>query len=151
MNTVNLNNGKLYHSGRSELNDLTINGESVFKDNTDHGKIRFLYQGDEIAEGQRIGKGSEITYEAASLDNGYWLPDGDHKIIVEGENQAKTAMKAIKFYKHEKRDVKLVYPEYGGKIIYSADVPISGIMSFLRKISRKSTKCAGVLKPHSEN
>ncbi len=116
----------------TKIKDLVVNAESdgsfVFNSadyNYDHGKIRFLYQGDEIAEGQRIGKGSEITYEAASVDNGYWLPNGDHKIIVEGEDQAKTAMKAIKFYKHEKRDVKLVYPEYGGKIIYSADVPIS--------------------------
>lgn len=112
----------------TKIKDLVVTADSdgsfVFNSSDyqyEHGKINFLYQGSIIADGQRIGKNSEITYEAASVDKGYWLPDGEHKIIVSGEDQAKADMRAIRFYKHERRSVKLVQPDYGGDIEYSVD------------------------------
>lgn len=118
--------GEVVIKSDTQIKDLVVNADSdgsfVYRASDfkyAHGSIIFRYKGDVIADGQRLGRGSEITYEAASADSGYWLPDGEHKIFIEGEDQAKEEMRAIRFYKHEKRNVKLIRTEHGGVIKYT--------------------------------
>lgn len=118
--------GEVVIKSNTKIKDLVVNADSdgsfVYKAadfKYEHGSVVFRYKGDVITDGQRLGRGSEITYEAASADSGYWLPEGEHKIFIEGEDQAKEEMKAVRFYKHEKRNVKLIRPDYGGNIEYT--------------------------------
>ena len=126
--------GNVVIKSNTKIKNLVVNADSdgsfVFNSSDykyEHGTIIFKYKGDTITDGQRIGLGSEITYEAVSTDNGYWLPDGEHTIVINGEDQAKAEMRSIKFYKHEKRNVRLIYPDYGGNITYSLNgKPLTG-------------------------
>lgn len=86
-----------------------------------YGSIVFKNRGREITEGVYLGEGSQITYEAKSVEEGYWLPDGDHTIVVKGEKETKEAFNQIRFYPQRKVEVYLLQPKAGGTIRYSVN------------------------------
>ena len=86
-----------------------------------HGKILFKCRGRELVSGQYLGEGSQIEYEADNVEEGYWLPDGDHTIVVGSEGETKKALKEIKFYPKTPVQVYLTQPKAGGTITYFVD------------------------------
>lgn len=96
-------------------------GEFVFDPSEykyEHGEIVFSCFGSEVTAPQYLSVGSIITYYANDVDPGYWLPDGDHVIIVTTEEETRQALNAIRFASKTQVQVHLSQPEYGGKIIY---------------------------------
>lgn len=86
-----------------------------------HGKILFKCRGRELVSGQYLGEGRQIEYEADNVEEGYWLPDGDHTIVVGSEGETKKALKEIKFYPKTPVQVYLTQPKAGGTITYFVD------------------------------
>lgn len=83
-----------------------------------HGTIEFCYNGEKIAETRYIEEGRIITYEAVSCEQGYRLPDGDHKIVISTPEETIEKLKAICFVESTVVKVKLPQPRYGGRIDY---------------------------------
>ncbi len=86
----------------------------------EHGKILFKYQGKEVKNKTVLADGSKLYYEAINVDDGYWFPEGEHYIVVNGE-ETKKSIKEIKIYPHILVTVHLPQPEIGGKINYRLD------------------------------
>lgn len=85
----------------------------------DHGEIVFTYAGEPITGKTLLGKGRQITYSARNLDDGYWLPDGDHTIVVGDAAETKAKIKQIQISPKQEVTVSLPQPAYGGCITYS--------------------------------
>lgn len=85
----------------------------------DHGEIVFTYAGEPITGKTLLGKGRQITYSARNVDDGYWLPDGDHTIVVGDTAETKAQINQIRISPMQEATVSLPQPEYGGTIIYS--------------------------------
>lgn len=85
----------------------------------DHGEIVFTYAGEPITGKTLLGKGRQITYSAGNVDDGYWLPDGDHTIVVGGAAETKARIKQIQISPRQEVTVSLPQPAYGGSITYS--------------------------------
>ena len=85
----------------------------------DHGEIVFTYAGEPITGKTLLGKGRQITYSAKNLDDGYWLPDGDHTIVVGDTAETKAQINQIRISPKQEATVILPQPEYGGSITYS--------------------------------
>ena len=83
----------------------------------DHGTLRFYYQEIPIEDKIQIIDGSRITYEAVDIEDGYRLPDGEHTILVDGENTA-DEIRNIRFYPIKDVEVLLPQPQFGGMIKY---------------------------------
>lgn len=86
----------------------------------EHGKIIFKYQGKEVKNKTVLADGSKLYYEVTSIDDGYWFPEGEHYIVINGE-ETKKSIKEIKIYPHILVTVHLPQPEIGGKINYKLD------------------------------
>jgi hypothetical protein len=84
----------------------------------DNGTLIFKRNGQIITDGIYISEGSEIEYEADTVDEGYWLPDGEHKIVVSDETNTKKELEAINFYPQKEVTVTLLQPSFGGTITY---------------------------------
>ena len=84
----------------------------------EHGTIAFTCFGSRVTNTQYLAKGSKIYYEQATADNGYWLPNGEHFIVVGDKEETVQQLKAIRFLPLIKATVSLPQPEYGGRIIY---------------------------------
>ena len=87
----------------------------------EHGTIVFTCFGSKVTNTQYLAKGSKIYYEQGTVDNGYWLPDGDHFIVVSDKEETINQLKAIRFLPRIKATVSLPQPEYGGRIIYKVN------------------------------
>lgn len=87
----------------------------------DHGSLNFQCYGVPVNEIQRLEKGCRIYYEEKSVEEGYWLPSGEHYIVVGDEEETKQKLKDIKFVQKVQVSVNLKQPVFGGKIIYSID------------------------------
>ena len=85
----------------------------------DHGEIVFEYAGEPITGKTLLGKGRQITYSARNVDDGYWLPDGDHTIVVGDTAETKAQINQIRISPRQEATVILPQPEYGGSITYS--------------------------------
>lgn len=86
-----------------------------------HGTIAFTCFGSRVTNTQYLAEGSKIFYEQETADNGYWLPDGDHCIVVGTKEETVKQLKAIRFEPMVKATVYLPQPEYGGSIIYKVN------------------------------
>lgn len=84
-----------------------------------HGEVVFHYAGQVVNGKITLAKGRRITYYAQNIDDGYWLPDGDHTIIVGDAADTKDMINRIQFYPKQEVTVSLPQPEYGGSITYS--------------------------------
>ena len=85
----------------------------------DHGEIVFKYAGEPITGKTLLGKGRQITYSAENVDDGYWLPDGDHTIVVGDTAETKAQINQIRISPKQEATVSLPQPAYGGSITYS--------------------------------
>lgn len=86
----------------------------------DHGNIIFKYQGKEVKNKTVLADGSKLYYEAINIEDRYWFPEGEHYIVVNGE-ETKKSINAIRIYPHILVTVHLPQPEIGGKINYKLD------------------------------
>jgi len=96
-------------------------GEFVFDPSEytyEHGEIVFSCFGSEVTAPQYLSVGSIITYTANRVDSGYWLPDGEYRIVVTTEEETRRELNSIHFASKTQVTVNLPQPEYGGKIIY---------------------------------
>lgn len=89
----------------------------------EHGNIVFKCFGSVVNDVQYLAAKSKIYYEVDkdSVESGYWLPEGEHCIIVEDEESTRRALNDIHFTQMVQVEVSLPQPEAGGKIIYTAD------------------------------
>ena len=87
---------------------------------TEHGKIKFIYNGKEITEKIKPASGNVITVEAAETEEGYWLPDDGKKITINGARTA-NELRKIRFYPKKTVSVLLDKPLAGGEIKYYAN------------------------------
>ncbi|SOC16467.1 PI-PLC domain-containing protein [Pseudobutyrivibrio ruminis] len=83
-----------------------------------HGSLRFKCRGQILTERTYIGEGSQIEYECETVDDGYWLPNGNHSITVSTAEQTKQELSSIKFFEKKEVTVNLPQPSYGGSIVY---------------------------------
>lgn len=99
-------------------------GEFVFDPSEysyEHGTIIFKCFGEIVTSKQYLAVGSKITYEIDTVDDVYWLGDGDHVIVVSNEEETRRKINNIKFVQRVKAEVELKQPEYGGCIRYFAE------------------------------
>lgn len=87
----------------------------------EHGTIIFKCFGEIVTGVQYLAPGSRIVYEQNSAEDGYWLPDREHVIIVGEEEETRRQLNCIRFIQRIPVTVELPQPEYGGTIYYSAD------------------------------
>ena len=83
-----------------------------------HGSLRFKCRGQIITDGTYIGEGSQIDYEVETVDDGYWLPNGNHSVTVTNETETRAALNSIKFYEQKTITLTLAQPSCGGSIEY---------------------------------
>jgi|LSQX01.3.fsa_nt_gb hypothetical protein len=99
-------------------------GEFVFDPSEysyEHGTIIFKCFGEIATSKQYLAAGSKIAYELDTVDDVYWLADGDHVIVVGDEEETRRKLNNIKFVQRVKVAVELDQPEYGGRIRYFAE------------------------------
>ncbi|MDE7416944.1 MAG: hypothetical protein K2N44_11735 [Lachnospiraceae bacterium] len=87
----------------------------------DHGSLNFQCYGVPVNDIQRLEKGRRIYFEEKNVEEGYWLPSGEHYIVVGDEEETRQQLKNIKFVQKVQVSVNLKQPVYGGEIIYSID------------------------------
>lgn len=87
----------------------------------EHGIIRFKCFGTVVDGVQSLAKGSKIYYEQDSADEGYWLSETNHYIVVGEPEETRKALEEIHFTQKVQTSIKLKQPEYGGKISYSVN------------------------------
>ena len=83
----------------------------------EHGDIVFSYQGMEIKSATKLTNKSKLSYSAKNVEDGYWLPDGEHTITVNGDD-TKKKIEAIKLYPYILVSVHLPQPAIGGSVVY---------------------------------
>ncbi len=87
----------------------------------DHGSLTFRYAGLPVEDIKFLEKGRRIYYETKEAEDGYWLPSGEHYIIVGEEAETREQLNDIKFVQKVQVSVHLKQPIFGGKVIYSID------------------------------
>lgn len=89
----------------------------------EHGKIKFTCFGSEVNDIQYLARESKIYYEAepGTVEDGYWLPEGEHCIVVSDSETTKKDLNSIHFMEMVKVNVSLPQPKCGGKINYTVD------------------------------
>lgn len=87
----------------------------------EHGTLEFKNGNETIVDKTYLAQGKQISYEATSVEDGYWLPDGDHTIIIGDEEETKEQLRAITFSPKVERTVTFAQPSYGGSIQYYCD------------------------------
>ncbi len=88
----------------------------------EHGTIVFKCGNETIEEKTYLSQGKTISYEASSVEDGYWLPAGDHIITIGTDEEAtKEQIKAISFSPKIERTVTFEQPAYGGVVQYYCD------------------------------
>lgn len=115
----------LYTDNDNHRYTLTVregSGDFVFDPNAysfEHGDIVFTYAGHIIDNRTSLAKGRQIHYYAQNVDDGYWLPDGDHIVVVGDDSETKATISKIQFFPKQKVIVNLPQPACGGSITYS--------------------------------
>ena len=84
---------------------------------TEHGKLKFIYNGQEINERAVLNSGNVIRVEAAETEDGYWLPDNGKEITVNGRETA-SELSSFQFYQQKTVTVLLDKPTIGGTVQY---------------------------------
>lgn len=123
----------LHYDENNKICTLTVqenNGDFIFDPNEysfKHGDIVFTYSGQIVTDKITLAKGRRIEYYAENVDEGYWLPDGEHTIIIGDAVETEASIREIQFYPKQEVTVNLPQPIYGGSITYSInDVKQSG-------------------------
>lgn len=87
----------------------------------EHGSLEFQCYGSVVNDIQRLEKGRRIYYGVKDAEDGYWLPGGEHYIVVGDEEETRQQLKNIRLVQKVQTSVNLKQPVYGGKIIYYID------------------------------
>ena len=96
----------------------------------EHGSLTFQCFGNVVNSVQKLAKGSKIFYEERTAEEGYWLGDGQHYIVVGEETETRQQLNDIKFIERVQVSVDLKQPAFGGRMSYYIDG---------KKISAKQT------------
>lgn len=130
--------GTVEKIGSTFVCDLTVKGpvsDFIFDPAAypkEHGKLVYKYRGMEITDPIRVIDGSRITYEAAEIEEGWWLPDYENSVQVNGD-ETKKLVEQIRFFPVKDVTVTLPQPEYGGTVRYfSEGTELTGNTAVLR-------------------
>lgn len=99
-------------------------GEFVFDPSEytyEYGTITFKCFGEVVTSTQYLAAGSRISYSVDTVDDGYWLPDGDHVIIVGTDAETREKLNSIHFVPKIQVSLQLPQPSCGGEIQYFVD------------------------------
>ena len=99
-------------------------GEFVFDPSEysyEHGTITFKCFGEVVTSTQYLAVGSRISYSVDTVEEGYWLPDGEHVIVVGTAEETREKLNSIHFVKKIQVTLELPQPSCGGSIKYYAD------------------------------
>ena len=87
---------------------------------TNHGILKFIYNGKVITERTVLTSGYDIEVEAIETEEGYWFPDNGKKITVNGVRTG-DELRKIHFYPQKTVSVLLDKPLIGGEVKYYAN------------------------------